>query len=71
MIGSLRAKKRTMKPRDETVRKATRADGRLPKGVVQKAANRVGLTRAAIQSTAALLMAGLLSGRESDFHFES
>jgi hypothetical protein len=61
-----------MKPRDAMVRKGTRANGRLPKGVVQKAADRVGLTRAAIQSTAGLLMAGLLSGREGyrDFHFE-
>jgi hypothetical protein len=50
-----------MKQQDANQRKTNRAVARLPKGVVLKAAERVGLTRADFCSTAELVLAGLTS----------
>ena len=49
-----------MKPQHATDSKTSQASGRLPRGVVQKAANRVGLTRGDLLSTSSLLVAGLV-----------
>jgi hypothetical protein len=49
-----------MKPQNATDPKISHGAARLPRGVVQKAAHRVGLTRGNLLSTSCLLMAGLV-----------
>ncbi len=53
-----------MKPRDLTESKRLSATTKLPRGVIQRAANRVGLTRKSLQCVAGLVMAGLSPGPE-------
>jgi hypothetical protein len=49
-----------MKAQNAIDSKSAHTSARLPRGVVQKAANRVGLTREDLLSTSRLLLAGII-----------